>query len=229
MNKPVFFFLFFLGALGGISLLWSRGNQSNIHAATSLTEMASLTPVQLPKAPDPQTFTPVIDSPKENAQKVADEFLSGHRDEWQIQSYHELKADVFPNSEGTKVKYTVFQDGIPIVGMNIIVEVGADHQILSVTNGYHPVARADLEENAALPAEEIASALGDQYTIQPGTIAHSQRVLFFQPDLDEVELAYTLPLIPNQGNQAPVVQATVRASDGEILQIAGPQGTSPIK
>jgi Zn-dependent metalloprotease len=226
MNRPLFFLFFFLGILGTIGYFRSSPKQSSSHAFEVAPEMAALAPIDLPKARDEAMIHSSFESePSVNVAQIADNFLREHRDEWQIQSYHELRPDVL--AQGTQVKYAVYQNGIPIEGMEITLNLSKDHKIESVTNGYHPVARVEVDESAVMPAEEIAAQLSDRYNVQAITFSQAQKVFFYQPDIEEVELAYKLPLVPRENSGSPVVEAMIRVSDGEILKMTAPPGFGP--
>lgn len=145
---------------------------------------------------------------------VAKNFLEAHRAEWGLQPYHDFRPVEFSNPLGTKVKFSVYQSGVPIVDMGIQIEIGRDLSVKGVQNNYRPLAKADLSLRN-LSAQQLMDRNQGRFELDGPTSSLSP-VLFARPGKAEPEVAYLIPVRDRRKNSASV-QVLFRASDGQVL------------
>lgn len=166
----------------------------------------------------PQASTPTYSG--SDPVEVTREFLNAHREEWKLQTYHELRPVEHRTPLGSQVKYAVYQDGIPIVGLAIDFRLAANLQILEVDNRYQSLERLDLDSLQILNEEEISeTALGKQYRPDPGVSNQFSKVLVVVPGQNTPELAYVAAVREQTlDSKSRPVKLLLRATDGQILK-----------
>jgi hypothetical protein len=161
-----------------------------------------------------------------SAKRVADAFLRDHQEQWQIRPYHDLRGTESPSpSGGATVKYEAYQDGIPILGSEISIEVTKDLQVSTFNNGYRPVARADLGQ-AVLSSDEVIDSVTDRYLPENDVRAPSN--VLVPNSQGEAELAYMIPMRTRSEDGGMHLQMLFRAADGrELHSPIPPVGPAP--
>jgi hypothetical protein len=181
--------------------------------AERIYDSASIPAIPFPNS----TSTPVAEKTKitgSTALEVAKNYLEAHRQEWNLQSYHDFRPVEFHTPLGSKVKFSVYQGEVPVVDMGIQIEIGRDLSVLAVQNGYQPIAKADFSERR-LNADQILQKNSDRYDAE-GPVKLSQPVLFVRPGSREGELAYLVP-VHDKAEAHRALQILFRASDGQVL------------
>jgi Zn-dependent metalloprotease len=186
--------------------------------ADSHIEAGALIPVSLPKArtelPSYIPTTPV--DPKTAAFQVAMTYLDEHREEWQIQNYHELRPSLSGNPSSYVVTYQAFQENLPVMGMEIRMRMDQDSQVVDVQNGYHPVNKVDLSDPEILTSQEAMQRLPENYVVDmSGMLSGATREIFTTND-EEAELAYAIQT-KDADNNSESVRLVINAVNGEIL------------
>lgn len=146
--------------------------------------------------------------------EVADAYLKEHRELWKVQAFHELRPVEFRTPLGTKVKYSVFQNNIPIVDMGIEIQIDRTMNVTDVLNNYRPLEKASATR-PALTMEEIVGRNADRYELEASNI-QSPPVYFARPGNSSPELAYLVSVKDKLQDSRPV-QILFRASDGQVL------------
>lgn len=159
------------------------------------------------------SFTPQID-PSEDAYR----FLNQHRQEWRIQDYHDLKPQLYTTPLGTQVSYQVFQEGLPILGMKIVLQVDNHHEVTVIENGYEPVARVSLDFPEVTRSELESWVSSHGYRIANESDNGKRLMLHHRKGNDAVDPVYGLTVnSPTTGDGKQTFQILVRATDGQIL------------
>jgi hypothetical protein len=187
-----------------------RQHQSKI----SSRFMKKPTTASIPAIPFPDTKNLGVKVKGNNPIEVATEYLEEHREEWNLQPYHDFRAVEFHTPLGTKVKFSVYQSDVPIVEMGIQMEIGRDLTVLNVQNKYQPIAKADIDLRG-LDAEQILGKNSGRYEAD-GESKLPPPVLFVRPGSRQPELAYLLS-VKDRGLDSRPVQILFRASDGQVL------------
>lgn len=163
-------------------------------------------------APAPAPLFVPIPARATSPRLVAEDYLEERKRAWGVQDYHELKGDVYESPTGVGMKYQVYQDNLPIVGMEIALDFNPDNSVRSLENGYRPVRKADLTA-PMLTQSEILQRQGDRFKLDEESTAGVSQVLFLPMGSDIPEVSYVMPVTEN-GRASQVV---FRASDGQIL------------
>lgn len=151
---------------------------------------------------------------KKSPTDIANEYLSGHKALWKIQPFHALHPVEFRTPLGTKVKYSVFQGEVPIVDMEIEIQLDRNLNVSNVQSNYRPLEMAAVK-NPALSAEDIVNRNSDRYETE-GEAKLTPPVLFARPGNATPELAY-LVSVRDKSQASRSVQILFRASDGQVL------------
>lgn len=154
-------------------------------------------------------------SPVEAAQM----YLEAHRLEWNIQMHHEYKPVTVTSPLGTSVRFQFSQDGIPLTGMYVNIDLGAGNEIKQVENLYRPMEVADLKAQLLSP-EDVSEKLSERFQTAPD--AEPANVLLFAGTHDlKPEPVYSMAAteISNDGQTRRPVKLLVRAVDGQVLDV----------
>lgn len=152
--------------------------------------------------------------PIQTSREAADIYFNEHRAQWNIQDYHTLKPEFFESPLGTKVKYSVFQDGVPVVGLAIELDIGQDRRVTAAENTYLPVKKVDMNQ-PFLSHEEVIARQAGRYTLDESSTAGVSRILYLAPGNDEPELSYVIPV--HEAATKTAVSVIFRATDGQVL------------
>lgn len=156
------------------------------------------------------------------ALEVTRNYIDLHRDEWKIQSHHELVGEEFQSPLGSRVRYSIYQEGLPVFGLGIAFRLNPDLQILEVENEYRPLEKADLQ-GPQLGVTEIVQDASKRYRfVADGNLANSTaKVLFAHPAESTPSLAIVIPMkesVTEKGKRSRGFQMMFRARDGQLLQ-----------
>ena len=147
------------------------------------------------------------------ALKVASDYLDLHKREWQLREYHRVRGIVFVNPLGARVKFSIYQDEIPLQDMSFEFQIGRDLTIDSITNHYRPVEKFDVEKSKVLPFEEMKLNLSR--TFELGGTEYAQ-ILVVPNGAQKPELAYVFS-VKDRVDPTKSYDVVVRASDGMQL------------
>jgi hypothetical protein len=128
-----------------------------------------------------------------------------------IQSYHQVEKVDSETPMGKTVNYHFQQQGIPIIGMEVVVEMKG-RQVNVVKNNYRPIAEVDLNEKFMTLEEIMQKTELDkkQYSLELAS-----KIIYIADHQKKGELAYVLPVYDSR--QGKTLQAIFRARDGQIL------------
>lgn len=156
-----------------------------------------------------------IEEKSRTALEVADDYIEAKRKEWGIREHHDLVASVFKTPIGARVKYSVFQEGIPIVGLEIRIRLGRDLSIQAVNNKYVPLEKAQIKSHDFLTGREVLENW--QSSLLRPDKTHSRKldkVLVYLAGNESPELAF---VVPGRDRMNRAVQILLRARDGQTL------------
>jgi hypothetical protein len=150
--------------------------------------------------------------------EAAQTYLEAHRLEWNIQMHHDYKPVAVTSPLGTSVRFQFSQDGIPLTGMYVSIDMGAGNEIKQVENLYRPMEMADLKAELLSP-EEVTSKLSDRFQTAPDTDANM--LLFAGTHNLQPEPVYSISTteISNDGQTRRPAKILVRAKDGQVLDV----------
>lgn len=162
------------------------------------------------------SFDPIVisgDSPLEVTRK----YLDDHREELQLQEHHALKPEEYRSPLGSSVRYQVYQEGLPVIGVSIGFRLDRNLRIVEVENEYRPLEKADLNE-PAMPPAQLAEEAAERYgLVADAAGVDSGRVLYAHPASLKPQVAVTVPMKePTKHGRG--VLMLLRASDGQLLQ-----------
>jgi hypothetical protein len=208
--------LFYLALMLVLCALTWRGSRQEFKAA-SPGELSgrSAEYAALPGSPFlPQTRQPSMESGRYSTPfESAREYLEAHREEWGLKAYHEFRPVEYRTPLGSYIKFSVFENGIPILNLDIEMELDKSLKVTTVKNNYRDISRTVARE--ALPFTDIVKRVEAEY--QTLTQDETQRPVLFVGEMSATpELAYVLDAKEKNGARRPV-QLVIRASDGTIL------------
>lgn len=164
-----------------------------------------------------------IKDSKESTQdplEVAKQYLAAHDGEVQLQAHHRLQPTLFKNPLGSKVKYSIYQGKLPIIGLDIGIGLSREMEVRSFENGYRPLNRLDVKSLYVLDTKGIVDRLPSQrYQAQVNADEMLTKVLVAIPGRDTPELAYVVSAKEVGEAKDRPVQLLVRATDGLVLKI----------
>lgn len=154
-----------------------------------------------------------VDSPLE----IAEKYLRAHTDELGLRPYHEFRPAVFQNPLGARVSYQVYQDGVPVVGSELRLQIGKNQDVIDVDNRYVALERVVLKEGNYLTGPQLQELVRvSNYLPDPSGLGDPSRVIFPLPGSTSGELAYVISAREPSGSRRPV-QILLRATDGQVL------------
>lgn len=138
-------------------------------------------------------------------------FIDVYRDALKIQPYHDYTSQESKTPLGTRVDFLFSQDGIPIVGMRITLEMDSAGRVSQVKNHYTPAPKIDISDSLSLAElSDIVEENDPHWNIR----FDSEPVIFARGKAEEACLAYTAHVENDRGRASTLL---VRATDGQIL------------
>lgn len=158
--------------------------------------------------------TPLIaDLPAADPIAVATQILEAHRATWELRDYHSFEAEAYTNPLSTLVRFQVYQGKVPVLGMNIEIELDRDLKTKRVTPLYKAIEK--LETTPTL-APQLVSRISTRYETSLESLVKASPVIYYNPDVGSAELAFVVRTVDKQ--LARPAQILVRAADGQILK-----------
>ncbi len=145
--------------------------------------------------------------------RAATDFLEAHREEWELREYHEFHPEVFQDPLVTTVKFRVTQDGVPIQGQEIVLEVDSQKNVQLAKKEYRPLAKAEGEESPMVLGDVLQKNSREFVTSATADDLKS-KVFVVLEGTDEPVLTYGVSGHERSGAQRPVY-VLFRASDGQ--------------
>lgn len=152
------------------------------------------------------------------AAEAATAYLEMNRSQWNLQVHHDMKQVVMQSPLGSSVKFEFSQDGVPITGMYINIQLGKNNEITSVENLYRPMEQADLRA-PLLSAEDVSEKISQRFLSDRG--AEASVMLFAGSHTTKPEPVYSMSAteVANDGQTRRPVKLLVRAVDGQIIDV----------
>lgn len=168
-----------------------------------------------------ETQSPTVEVPPvaaiESPEEIARKYLEDHGEELGLRSYHEMRPSIFQTPLGARVTYQVFQDGVPVIGSEIRLQIGRNHNVMDLDNRYVPLERVDLSAHGGLDHGQVQELMRiSNYLPDPSVGDEPARVLYPVPGTNRAELAYVVSAREPSGSRRPI-QVLLRASDGQVL------------
>jgi Zn-dependent metalloprotease len=182
--------------------------------------VGSLMPWSLPKprgADERLDIVKPADVSQAEVIEAGGKYLQDHRDELQLQSYHQFRPVVSTSPLGASLVYQVYQDGLPVVGMELRLKLNRENEVKEVSGNYRPMPKVDLDEEVMLP-NEILQRIPSRFAVNHLS-SNVERELIALSESDELQLVYAISARDRDNNLKPV-QIIVKASDGEIVRKA---------
>lgn len=148
--------------------------------------------------------------------EAAAKFLESNSNVLNVREYHELKPHVTRTPLGSRVVYDVYQDGVPIVGMQIRLRMNREMEIDEIENGYRALDKVDVDPKLT-PSEAFDRVSeGRNFSPTAETFAFAGKIIFVRENAETPELAYVMP-VQKCGARASHCQLVIRANDGQLL------------
>ncbi len=145
----------------------------------------------------------------ENPAVIANEYLTSKKEEWKIQPYHELRTSEVKLPLGTKITYSVFQDGVAIPGQEIQIVISKRGKILSIDNQYQALEKADPLASDYSTVLKRAKEKFEVVNEEPNEV-----LLYVVPGIQKPAYAYPITVKSKKGIKEELL---IRASDGEVI------------
>jgi len=155
-----------------------------------------------------------IASPQ-SALEEANAYLSAHRAEWHIQKYHELRPRLTTTPLGSTIRYDVFQSGVPVLGIPIILHVDLTGKI-NADLYYRPIGEVNISNPSVMTSEDVLNTVADKFSEDPAVGSNPSKVIIAN-QASSGDLAYAVPVLDKESGNTPV-EVFLRASDGQILR-----------
>jgi hypothetical protein len=220
------FFLTF-SVLSFVAGLYFRPEPKTLPLAR-VREVTSHTKALMPPTVVPAPAVATFPSPQNNLQgtnvpaipeiQIANAFIETHREEWKLQPHHSLRPEIVKTPLGSTVKYSFYENGYWLMGMDLEVHVAPSGKVTATRNNYQPLPRADFSRGV-LPVTELPLP-GDFELITEAGAGATTALLFSRPSetLHAPEPAYSLTVKdPSSGH---IVHGIFRASDGQLLALS---------
>ena len=154
-----------------------------------------------------------VDSPLE----IAEQYLRSHTEDLGLRPYHEFRPTVFQNPLGARVSYQVYQDGLPVVGSELRLQIGRNQDVIDIDNRYVAIEKVQVREADYLTQTQLQELVRvSNYLPDPSVGTDPSRVIFPLPGSTSGELAYVVSAREPAGSRRPV-QILLRATDGQVL------------
>lgn len=147
--------------------------------------------------------------------QTAIRYLNSKKEEWKIQGYHELRPKEISLPIGSKVIFSVFQEGVPVLDQEIQILVSKRGRVLSVQNQYRALEKADLSQKNDFSS---LKNLSQKFEILSGETMSAY--LYVIPGLSKPEVVFPVSVKNTKGDREELL---VRASDGEIVAKSQPR------
>jgi hypothetical protein len=215
----------FLGMIGYL-LFGMQTEGYDSEAVADESELDRLAPMQasipLPgrrmlaaaQAAIPEMLASVGETPVQ----VALNYLESNRQTWGIQAHHEIRPDIVGEGSEGPYRFSVYQGSYPVWGMKFEVKMGPEGEVESVQADYRPIPEADLSV-PRLSNAEISEVLSAEYEVVT-SVAPSVPVIF--APAGDSEAVPAIALTVKSGASPHPVQAIVRVSDGQVLDLTAP-------
>jgi hypothetical protein len=153
------------------------------------------------------------------ALKLTQQFILENLDRFPIQQYHHLKGETLKSPLGTLVSYKVYQDGVPIVGLQLDFRVNSRNQVLELFNGYQPVAEMKLEPDRWLTIERVVALQSLRYKKVEHTLKNMEKpnIIWVEPGSNRVHWGYVLEVVDVLQKRKVPEQAIFSDTTGQLL------------
>jgi Zn-dependent metalloprotease len=151
--------------------------------------------------------------------EAAKNYLETNKANWNLQDHHEIRHSTSQSPLGSTVKFEFAQDGVPITGMYINIDLGKNNEIRSVENLYRPMEQADLKAPMLAP-EEITEQLSRRYVSDRGVDTTVLLYAGHQSAKPEPVYSVSATEVANSGSTRRPVKLLVRASDGQVIDVS---------
>lgn len=199
-------------------------SQTELPSKTALKSNKNINFIERSKFEKPQDFSPLREDPFEHqadsaALALANQFIIDHPALFPIQSYHQLALQSVRSPLGTRVSYQVYQDDIPLIGMQIDLMVSRSGRIRILSNEYHPVEKVQIDSREWLGIEEILNGQGSVFRLNPDFPAkHTERVkIWVSPYSPRPELVYVVSVLDEKQKQKMPGQALFSVTTGQLV------------
>lgn len=202
-----------------VALIWPSRTPSELSSPTKAPASESRTASLSLDLPQPRRVTPILGNGNlgSTPEEVAERYVDLHREVWGLKEYHRLHPTVFRTPLGTRINYAVYQGQVPILGMEVRIQIDRFLKVAKVENEYRPLARIDIPENLPKVEELVDRHLDEVFELDRRAGVSDAPVLVPVRGSDEPVLAFVIPAKEKTNRRRPV-QLLLRADDGQILR-----------
>ncbi|MCB0416361.1 MAG: hypothetical protein KDD39_01845 [Bdellovibrionales bacterium] len=158
--------------------------------------------------------------------EVAQDFLKKNKEILKLRDYHELRPQVMQAPIRTTVRYSVYENGFPVVGLDLSIQMDRYMNLVRVINNYRPLKPSDFSQLNTIRPQSAASLLPVRYHVEASSLRKNEPILYATTTTKRAELSYVLDVVDRapMGNRAnSPKQIVVRASDGQVLRTSLPR------
>ena len=191
------------------------------HSIVSQSNFASEVPLQ--KKATASLFQWVqqplkIETPSD-ALAAGERFIKGNESLFPIRSYHQLKGRVIENPMGMRVKYEVSQNEIPVVGMEIELQINSLGKVAVLSNSYHPIEKVELNRDSWLSLAEVIEGQEQTYKFSgtEGSSGADSIVIYVEPGKFRGEIGYNVSVLDANKKNSVMAHAVFSVMSGQVL------------
>lgn len=150
---------------------------------------------------------------------AGDRFINEHEELFPIRPYHQLSGQVMENPLGMRIKYEVSQSEIPVVGMEIELQINVKGQVSVLSNSYLPIEKVELDRNNWLSLAEVMEGQQQafKFLAHEGSPGSDSVIIYVEPGKSQGEIGYNVSVLePNKKNPV-TAHAVFSAMSGQLL------------
>lgn len=153
------------------------------------------------------------------ALRLTQQFILENLDRFPIQQHHRLRGETLKSPLGTLVSYKVYQDGVPILGIQLDFRVNSRNQVLELFNGYQPVVQMKVEPDKWMTIEQVAALQSSSFKkveSDSKTLA-KPNIIWVESGSDRAHWGYVLKVVDLLQKKKAPEQAIFSAITGQLL------------
>ncbi|MCB0403404.1 MAG: hypothetical protein KDD51_01365 [Bdellovibrionales bacterium] len=221
--KPYRYLVISLSTLAFLYYISHENNKMpELRARRDLASTAVEVPVPTNQRPVDEWVRPV----GATALELAEDFLRKNKSLLKLRDYHELRPQIMQAPLRTTVRYSVYENGFPVIGMDLSIQTDRYLNLVRVINNYRPLKPSDFSQLDTIGPEAVADRLPIRYRVERRSLQKNEPILFATSTTQQAELSYVIDVVDRapMGNRTnSPKQIVMRASDGQVLRTSLPR------
>lgn len=145
-------------------------------------------------------------------------FILENNQKYPIQEYHQLKGEIITTPMGALVSYKVFQEDLPVIGMQLDFRVSRTGKVSEVFNGYRPISKIEPSVTEKLSLNRILRIQESDYQLAEGESTSQEKALIWvTPGSSFAQLGYVVSVVSKTKPSKVPEQAIFSVTTGQLL------------